>query len=120
MMLSFNNRRGPSSSIVSGDKFQESLWERGRKFHHHLGFCSRERPGEPVPPEVFVEELNQICPVSSGDVLAGGHGHQAGVEDGGGHEAQLGWLEITQERSEQGRLLGGQRGNVFLLQTKSK
>lgn len=76
--------------------------------------------GEPVPPEVFVEESNQICPVSSGDVLAGGHGHQAGVEDGGGHEAQLGWREITQEWSEQGPLLGGQRGNVFLLQIKSK
>lgn len=119
-MLSFNNRRGASSSTVSGDKFHESLWERGREFRHRLGFCSRERPGEPVPPEVLVEESNQICPVASGDVLAGGHGHQAGVEDGGGHEAQLGWREIAQERSEQGRLLGGQGGNVFLLQIKRK
>lgn len=106
--------------MVSGDQFLGSLRKERRKLHHRLGFCSRERPGEPVPPEVFLEELNQICPVASRDALAGGHGHQAGVEDGGGHEAQLGRLEITQERSEQGHLLGGQCGNVFLLQIKSK
>lgn len=83
-------------------------------------FLLQGNPGEPVPPEVFGEESNQICPVASGDALAGGHGHQAGVEDGGGHEAQLGRRKIAQERPEQGHLLGGQRGNVFLLQIKSK
>lgn len=73
---------------------------------------------EPAPPEVFVEELNQLCPVVSGDVLTGGHGHQAGVEDGRGHEAQLGRLEITQERPKHGRLLSGQCGYVGLLQIR--
>lgn len=119
MALSFKRRRGPSSSIVSGDQFHGSLLERGRNFHHRLGFCSKERREEPVPPKGFVEELNQICPVASGDALAGGHGLQAGVEDGGGHEAQLGRLEITQERFEHGHLLGGQCGYVFVLQIKT-
>lgn len=73
---------------------------------------------EPAPPEVFVEELRQLCPVVSGDVLAGGHGHQAGVEDAGGHEAQLGRLEVAQERPKRGHLLGGQRGDVGLLQMR--
>lgn len=36
MMLSLNNRRGATSSTVSGDDVHESLWERGGKFHHVL------------------------------------------------------------------------------------
>lgn len=73
---------------------------------------------EPAPPEVLIEELHQLCPVALRDVLAGGYGHQAGVEDGGGHEAQLGRLEVTQERPQHGHPVGGQRGYVGLLQIR--
>lgn len=116
MVLSFKRRRGPSSSIVSGDQSRGSLRERGRNLHHPLGFCSAERPGEPDPPEAFFEESIHVCPVASGDALTGGHGHQAGVEHSGGHEAQLGRLEVAQERPEQGHVLRAQCGHVFLLQ----
>lgn len=116
MALAFQRRRGPSSSIVSGDQSRGSLRERGGNLHHPLGFCSTELPGEPDPPEAFFEESIHVCPVASGDVPTGGHGRQAGVEDSGGHDAQLGRLEVAQERSEQGHVLRRQCGHVLLLQ----
>lgn len=76
------------------------------------------RKGNPLLPEGLVEEPKQLGPVASGDVLAGGHGHQAGVADLGGHEEQLGRMEVAQEWPQHGHLLAGQRGHVALLQIR--
>lgn len=92
----------------------------GEKNVTHSLSTAKSVQGEPAPPEAFVEQLNQLGPVAAGDVLTGGHGHQAGAEDGGGHEAQLGRLEITQERPKPGHLLGAQRGYVGLLQARQR
>lgn len=54
------------------------------------------------------------------NVLAGGHGLEAEVEDIGGQEAQLGRLELTQEWSEPGRILSAKFGDVPSLQNHSK
>lgn len=119
MALSFKKSKGPSSSIVSADQCSGSLQDRGRKKPSPTRFPQRRVSRvEPAPPKVFVEELNQLCPVVSGDLLTGGHGHQAGVEDGRSHEAQLGRREIAQERPKHGHPLGGQRGYVGLLQVR--
>lgn len=118
---SSRKRRGPRSSIVSGDQPDGSL-QRMKKSPSDSCFLFSNPIVhlESVLPKSLDDQLIYSCFVWLRNVFAVSHGPEAGVKDIRGQEAQLERLELTQERSKPWHILSGQSRWVISLQIHRK